>query len=175
MSGGRRGKRKSRASAGGAKRTRAQEEAPAVDSEADTSDDDALQAPPMPKTGGSLSWRTDPVEGLSDWTIKIVYESKGQDGVVISKTDTYHVHKCILGAGSRKSGYFARLFSDGGRFAENQGAKSRIEFHEIGIASEWESTTLVERADLMENLRKQSALVLSELLVRTISSALRYL
>ena len=41
-------------------------------------------------------------------------------------TDTYHVHRCILASGTRKSGYFARLFRSGGRFAESKSRRSRI-------------------------------------------------
>jgi hypothetical protein len=45
----------------------------------------------------ALSWRMDPEESLSDWTIEI------------NKRDTYHVHKSFLAAGKRSSLYFERL------------------------------------------------------------------
>eukprot|EP00545_Synedropsis_sp_CCMP1620_P004930 CAMPEP_0119005548 /NCGR_PEP_ID=MMETSP1176-20130426/1788_1 /TAXON_ID=265551 /ORGANISM="Synedropsis recta cf, Strain CCMP1620" /LENGTH=465 /DNA_ID=CAMNT_0006957375 /DNA_START=16 /DNA_END=1413 /DNA_ORIENTATION=+ len=54
-------------------------------------------------TGGTsnrnqaLSWRMDPEESLSDWTIDI------------NKRDTYNVHKSFLAAGKRSSLYFERL------------------------------------------------------------------
>lgn len=50
-----------------------------------------------------LSWRLDPSESLSDWTIKVI--NKGT-----RSTETYHVHKNMLGVGKRKSEYFASVF-----------------------------------------------------------------
>ena len=49
-----------------------------------------------------LSWRMDSTESLSDWTIEIE-DDQGQ-------AEIYHVHKIYLGAGTRCSQYFARLF-----------------------------------------------------------------
>ena len=68
------GKRKSVETLRFAKRNRV-DEAP-VDI-TDTSDDDEIQAPPLPSTGGALtvSWRADPEEGLSNWTLEIISES----------------------------------------------------------------------------------------------------
>jgi hypothetical protein len=50
-----------------------------------------------------LSWRLDPDESLSDWTIIIERE-------LSSSSDKYHVHKNILAVGPCKSEYFASLF-----------------------------------------------------------------
>lgn len=50
-----------------------------------------------------LTWRLDPSESLSDWTITVV--SKGAKSV-----QDYHVHKNMLAVGKRKSEYFARIF-----------------------------------------------------------------
>ena len=73
-----------------------------------------------------LSWRKDPIESLSDWTIEIVYKTNDT-----MNTDTYRVHKHFLAVGPRKSEYFVRLFRDGGRFSESQSSTSRIELEEI--------------------------------------------
>ncbi|GKY93948.1 hypothetical protein MPSEU_000361700 [Mayamaea pseudoterrestris] len=121
-------KRKSSASAAIDSRKRAAAVEPVIGS--DTSDDDDVPPPPPP-LGGSLSWRMSPEDSLSDWMIEIVYETSDGNGNVKSKVDTYHVHKCHLAGGSRKSGYFSKLFSNGGRFAETSANKSRIEFNEI--------------------------------------------
>ena len=51
-----------------------------------------------------LSWRGDPNETYSDWTIVVAtndFDSR-----------TYHVHKSILSVGPRSSKYFARLFHE---------------------------------------------------------------
>ena len=49
-----------------------------------------------------LSWRMDPKQSMSDWTIQIV--CKGRDD------EKYYVHKNILAIGPRKSCYFERVF-----------------------------------------------------------------
>jgi hypothetical protein len=51
--------------------------------------------------GTPLTWRGDPSETRSDWTIMIVTNAL--------QAVTYHVHKCVLCFGSRHSKYFARL------------------------------------------------------------------
>jgi len=52
-----------------------------------------------------LSWRQDPIESLSDWTIEVVArETKA--------TTTYHVHRRILAFGPKRSEYFAQLFEN---------------------------------------------------------------
>lgn len=50
-----------------------------------------------------LSWRLDPDESLSDWTVIIESE-------ISSESKEYHVHKNILAVGPCKSEYFASLF-----------------------------------------------------------------
>ena len=50
-----------------------------------------------------LSWRLDPDESLSDWTVIIESE-------ISSESKVYHVHKNILAVGPCKSEYFASLF-----------------------------------------------------------------
>lgn len=56
-----------------------------------------------------LSWRLNPIESYSDWTIEIrVRNSHGGYGVEI-----YNVHRPILAFGPRKSGFFADLFDSG--------------------------------------------------------------
>jgi len=51
-----------------------------------------------------LTWRLDPSQSLSDWTI--VVKSREDSEAV----DTYHVHKNILAVGPRKSEYFVNVF-----------------------------------------------------------------
>lgn len=50
---------------------------------------------------GSLTWRGDPHETMSDWTIVVVTEEL--------ETTTYHVHKNVLCFGPRSCKYFAKL------------------------------------------------------------------
>lgn len=65
------------------------------------------------KNSVDLSWRLDPEESMSDWTIMI--KTKGTE-----KVDTYHVHKSILGCGPRRSNYFSAAF----RQVDQQNAKN---------------------------------------------------
>jgi len=88
-------------------------------------DDDAYDSdePPPPVQDAVSSYRLDPEESLSDWTVEIVV-----DGTTHS---TYHVHKQNLAVGPRRSEYFVKIFSGGGRFAESRDNKSRIELEEL--------------------------------------------
>jgi len=52
-------------------------------------------------TGNPLTWRGDPSETHSDWTIVVVTDEL--------QTVSYHVHKSVLCFGSRHSRYFARI------------------------------------------------------------------
>lgn len=52
---------------------------------------------------GILKWRLDPVESLSDWSIKV----RDRDSKNI---EIYHVHKSTLAVGPRKSEYFVNIF-----------------------------------------------------------------
>lgn len=64
-----------------------------------------------------LSWRLDPVESHSDWTI-VIQKTTGA-------TDTYHVHKNILAVGPCRSDYFVSLFRST-HLAESQTNTSHI-------------------------------------------------
>lgn len=68
-----------------------------------------------------LSWRLDPEESLSDWTIVI----EGQ---------TYHVHKNILAVGPCKSEYFASLFRSG-FLKEAETQTSHIQLEEMAAVA----------------------------------------
>jgi hypothetical protein len=74
-----------------------------------------------------LSWRKNPETSFSHWTLEIVHTSSasGSSSIVV---DVYHVHKCILAFGPRRSDYFAALFQQ--QMKENQTNISRIELEE---------------------------------------------
>jgi hypothetical protein len=69
-----------------------------------------------------LTWRGDPKETLSDWTVVVCYYDGGDD-----VEQTFHVHKSILGASQRKSSWFASLFRSQTASA-NADSLSRITF-----------------------------------------------
>mmetsp|Transcript_8866 Transcript_8866/g.14758 ORF Transcript_8866/g.14758 Transcript_8866/m.14758 type:complete len:485 (-) Transcript_8866:215-1669(-) len=69
-----------------------------------------------------LSWRLDPEESLSDWTLLV----QKQDCLSVKE---YHVHKNILAVGPCKSDYFASLFRTQMREAET--STSRIELEDV--------------------------------------------
>lgn len=69
-----------------------------------------------------LSWRLDPEESLSDWTIVIQNESSGQ-------VREYNVHKNILAVGPCKSEYFATVFRS--QMMENETNTSRIALEDV--------------------------------------------
>jgi len=74
-----------------------------------------------------LTWRLDPSESLSDWTI--VVRTRGDDPDN-RKVDTYHVHKNILAVGPRRSEYFANVFRQARKDnppGETAGATSEVE------------------------------------------------
>jgi hypothetical protein len=75
-----------------------------------------------------LSWRDEPETSLSDWTI----EAKTDE-----ETRTFHVHRAILGAGSRKCQYFTSLFQS--LCLEHENNTSRIEFASTEEIDEMES------------------------------------
>jgi BTB/POZ domain len=52
-----------------------------------------------------LTWRLDPSQSLSDWTITVVNKGTGT-------AEHYHVHKNLLAVGKRKSEYFAGIFRE---------------------------------------------------------------
>lgn len=65
-----------------------------------------------------LSWRLDPDESMSDWTIIILHDDSGTE-------DVYHVHKNMLAVGPCKSDYFASVFRSS-QLQESQTSTSRI-------------------------------------------------
>jgi hypothetical protein len=66
-----------------------------------------------------LSWRGDPSTNWSDWTV--IIHNTGDDS-----TKSYHVHRNILAAGSRRCEYFSTLFNTRAAIAEQQDCTSRI-------------------------------------------------
>jgi hypothetical protein len=80
-----------------------------------------------------LSWRKNPETSFSDWTLEIAHKTSsnsasGSASVVVVVDAVYHVHKCILAFGPRRSDYFAALFQQ--QMKENQTNISRIELEE---------------------------------------------
>jgi hypothetical protein len=63
-----------------------------------------------------LTWRMDPEESLSDWTICIQTHEHEET--------IYHVHKAVLGADARSSRYFRRLFQS--QMMESTTSRSNI-------------------------------------------------
>jgi hypothetical protein len=79
-----------------------------------------------------MNWRLDPEESYSDWSIQINYlQTSENDKITTANSETYHVHKNVLGVGPRKSEYFLRLFQSGESFTESKSKTSRIELEEI--------------------------------------------
>jgi hypothetical protein len=68
-----------------------------------------------------ISWRDDPADTFSDFTIVIASGPADVEDVT-----TYHVHKNVVASGRRKSAYFERLFKSG-CFRENSSGTSRID------------------------------------------------
>eukprot|EP00563_Minutocellus_polymorphus_P020564 CAMPEP_0197721162 /NCGR_PEP_ID=MMETSP1434-20131217/4311_1 /TAXON_ID=265543 /ORGANISM="Minutocellus polymorphus, Strain CCMP3303" /LENGTH=238 /DNA_ID=CAMNT_0043306131 /DNA_START=157 /DNA_END=870 /DNA_ORIENTATION=- len=68
---------------------------------------------------GELSWRMDPNECFSDYTLVVETEEDGEK-------ETYHVHRAILAFGQRRCDYFSKLFLSS--FRENQDAVSHFIF-----------------------------------------------
>ena len=60
---------------------------------------------PVPKRlrSQALSWRHDPDESFSDWTIVVTSEDD-------NRVTMYHVHKYFLGVGTHMCEYFQGLF-----------------------------------------------------------------
>lgn len=65
-----------------------------------------------------FSWRLDPKESLSDWEINVVHTDSG-------KSDLYNVHRMVLAAGRKQSGYFEDLFLQ--RMDNHNGHRLRLE------------------------------------------------
>jgi hypothetical protein len=60
-----------------------------------------------------LSWRQDPSESFSDWTIEVVCTEEG-------RRNLYHVHRRVLAVGPKKSDYFANIFKSNGNANRNK-------------------------------------------------------
>ena len=74
-----------------------------------------------------LSWRDDPEESLSDWTI--VVSSAGEEF-------TYHVHKAMLAAGAQPSDYFKSVFTGGGSgMREGSSQTTRLDLEDSAAAA----------------------------------------
>ena len=56
-----------------------------------------------------LSWRSDPLESHSDWTVVVKVERNAKQAVSEANSK-YTVHKNTLGFGPRKSEYLATIF-----------------------------------------------------------------
>lgn len=105
----------------------------------------------------AIAWRLDPKESHSDWKIEITHTTAADD-VSSSKTDLYHVHKCIMSIGSRQSDYFHALFHDGGRFAETKHGKSTIPLHPLAAAAVPVMLDYIYTGDLQINHENATAL-----------------
>jgi hypothetical protein len=69
----------------------------------------------MPDEQAELTWRLDPSESMSDWTIRVY--NRGT-----KVTDEYHVHKNILAVGKRRSEYFVNVFRQRIKSSSNSSA-----------------------------------------------------
>ena len=87
----------------------------------------------QPSFRSQFSWRQDPDDSLSDWTIEIT--GTFEDDSKKLAFHTYYVHKCKLGAGPRRSIYFQTLFSMAPHLSEHQEQTSRIELLEAEVSS----------------------------------------
>jgi hypothetical protein len=85
---------------------------------------------PIVTNGESLDWRLDPTVSHSDWTIEVIKTDE-----TARRVSTYHVHRCILTVGSRKSGYFAGVCQDTSNFSEQETKTSRIELKKIAAGA----------------------------------------
>jgi len=85
-------------------------------------DDDFDDEIGEPEKEEALTWRLDPSQSLSDWTIIIKTREE-------EKRDTYHVHKNILAVGPRRSEYFVNVFR------MHQGANESTTTTEVELGS----------------------------------------
>jgi hypothetical protein len=98
-----------------------------------TNDGDGGQGTPQGGSGGKkapakpagpkLSWKSDPVASFSDWRIEILNTDTGE-------SDTYHVHRNMIGFGARVSQYFLRRFKKAMKDPSNYG-KSNFSILEL--------------------------------------------
>ena len=82
-------------------------ERPASDQEKNDESDSAEYDPSsnteVPVSADGLSWRQNPSESFSDWTIEVV-QTETQE------KERFHVHRRVLAVGPKRSEYFARIF-----------------------------------------------------------------
>jgi len=71
-----------------------------------------------------LSWRLDPEESLSDWTITVVTSSSEKQRKYLNppRVKKYFVHKAQLGVGPRRSEFFAKIFRSHTQGNEGKGS-----------------------------------------------------
>jgi len=79
-----------------------------IDDDATGHGDMSVRSLPIMENQEELTWRLDPSESMSDWTLRVY--NKGT-----KTTDEYHVHKNILAVGKRRSEYFVNIFRQRGR------------------------------------------------------------
>eukprot|EP00934_Nitzschia_sp_Nitz4_P006014 Nitzschia sp. Nitz4//scaffold124_size66437//25636//38731//NITZ4_006111-RA/size66437-processed-gene-0.6-mRNA-1//1//CDS//3329534552//6004//frame0 len=80
------------------------ERAEAVDHSEGSSQAEGSEHVPL---GDGLSWRDNPSESFSDWTIEVIHKGT-------ATKDTYNVHRRVLAVGPKRSDFFARLFKQSG-------------------------------------------------------------
>ncbi len=67
-----------------------------------------------------LSWRQNPSESFSDWTIEVIEEEETIDQPSAAKCSVFHVHRRVLAVGPKKSDYFANIFKSNGSANRSQ-------------------------------------------------------
>jgi len=72
------------------------------------------------KNGYGLSWRQNPSESFSDWTIEVIEEDNTLAQPSAAKCAVYHVHRRVLAVGPKKSDYFANIFKSNGSANRSQ-------------------------------------------------------
>jgi hypothetical protein len=76
-------------------------------------DEDGISKRTSSGADAALSWRGDPRETYSDWTIVVTTgDTAAATASDFVEEKTYHVHKSILSVGPRSSKYFAKLFHE---------------------------------------------------------------
>ena len=103
-----------------------------------------------------LSWRLDPIQSHSDWTIKVISESTHSTDTDdddtsnstctsnISREAIYHVHKNILSVGPRKSEYFCSLFRCTANRSNQEGCDTGIVVPQLRESESQTSTIVLE-------------------------------
>jgi hypothetical protein len=76
-----------------------------------------------------LAWRLDPQKSFSDWKVEVTRINGVKDSREGKIFETYHVHRCFLGAGPRQSDYFNGVFQ-ANNLEESQSGVSRFDLEE---------------------------------------------